>query len=249
MRKTVYSFALALILCLSAWPQSPSGTIRGPSFDPFPIGANWTMTSVLTGYTTVFTVNALSAQTSYSCFTPAASSMMVDLNISKTQTATYWNPGSAQNVDEYIFKSAAWGPIVFMEIASSSTTPFAAQQTTYFFGAPGLPPYGQLLFSTATNWAKIQDSSGTNVCKTAPTSYPETYGVAVTQESRTTPLWTGAVNCYLYTANTTTQSQEKWCFAADPKLRFPTILVEIDDLVSNGTSSTLKLQTTQITAF
>jgi hypothetical protein len=219
---------------------------RGTFFDPFPIGASWTMKDALTGYLTNFQVNALTAQTSYACFTPAYSSMMVDLHITKTAIAAYPNPNQGANEDLYIFKSSAWGQFVFMELTSNNLTgnPIA---TTYFFQQYANPPYGMVLIDEYTFWGAQQDSGSTNTCHSPPTSTTNTWSTTISQENRTTPIYTGAVTCSLYTSVGTTSNQEKWCFATNS--RFPPILVELDTVTESGNPSNIKLQTLTINAF
>jgi hypothetical protein len=241
--------SVLLLILLLAGPQRGTGDFRGQYFDPFPIGASWSMKSVLTGYITTFQVLPLAQQTSYACFTPAASSMMVDLRITKTVAATYWGPGGTDNVDLYIYKSAAWGPFIFMQIESEISNPTTIDSTTYFFNATGNSPYGMTTRSSSSFWGQQQDLSGTNTCHTPPASFANTWTTIVTQESRTTPVYSGPVNCATYNSISTTQAQEKWCFAADPRMKFPPILVELDDMVSNGSTSNITLQTTQVTSF
>jgi len=243
-----FAYALALIILLLA-PQRGTGDFRGPFFDPFPIGAAWSMKNNTTGYVTTFQVLALTPQTSYSCFTPAISSMMVDVRVQKTQAGAYWNPGVPDNIDYYVLKSAAWGPFIFEEITSSMLNPSNVLNTTYFFVGHGDSPYGMMERSSSTFWNQVQDSGSTNTCHTYPSSFPETWSTAMTVETRTTPVWSGPVNCALYNSISTTQFQEKWCFAADPKNKFPPALVELDVIVAAGNSENITLQTTQITSF
>jgi hypothetical protein len=240
--------ALTFILLLAS-PQRGTGDFRGLSFDPFPIGAAWSMKNNTTGYMTTFQVLPLSPQTSYSCFTPAASSMMVDIKVIKTQAGAYWNPGIAQNIDYYVYKSASWGPFIFEEITSVMGNPSNIVNTTYFFAGHADSPYGMMERSSSTFWNQAQDTGLTNTCHTYPSSFPETWSTAMSAETRSTPVYSGPVNCALYTSISTTQFQEKWCFAADPKNKFPPALVELDVLVSAGNSENITLQTTQITSF
>lgn len=219
---------------------------RGTYFDPFPIGASWTMKDALTGYFTNFQVNALTAQTSYACFTPAYSSLMVDLHITKTAAATYPNPTLPENEDLYIFKSAAWGQFIFMAITSNMLTlnPIA---TDYFFQQYANPPYGMVLIDGYTFWGQQQDSGGTNTCHSPPSSTTNTWSTTISQGNRTTPIYTGAVICSTYTSVSTSQNQETWCFASNP--RFPPVLVEMDAVMESGTPSNIKLQTLTVTGF
>jgi hypothetical protein len=245
-------FAALLIIVCSAVPlipQTGSGTMSGSFFNPFPIGAQWKMADALTGYTTNFSVLGLTAQTGYACYTPAYSSLIVDIHMTKTVQSTYPNPGVSQNEDLYVFKSAAWGPYIFEEMNSAITSPFAVSQTTYFFQQYANAPYGMMFQPSSTFWNLQQDSGKTNTCHTPPTSFPETWATVISQETRTTPVYAGAVNCSTYTSMTTTQNQEEWCFAADPLHRFQPMLVELDVYLVNGTTSDIKLRTTTITSF
>lgn len=237
---------LIVLFCVPANPQHGIGMNRGTFFDPFPIGASWTMKDALTGYQTNFQVSALAAQTSFSCFTPAYSSLMVDIHIAKTAAAAYPNPGLPNNEDLYIFKSAAWGPYIFMQISSNmlNTNPIA---TTYFFRAFANPPYGMMLIDEYTFWGQQQDSGSTNTCHSPPGSTTNTWSTTISQGNRTTPVYTGPVICATYTSVSTTQNQEEWCFASNP--RFPPILVEMDAITEAGNPSNIKLQTLTIGAF
>jgi hypothetical protein len=240
---------ILLFIALVSTPadsQRGTGTMRGPFFDPLPIGAAWTMKDALTGYITNFHVAALTPQTSYSCFTPAYSSMMVDLHIAKTTSVAYPNPGVTNNEDLYIYKSAAWGQFVFMETTEDMAT-FVPVATTYFFQQFANPPYGMLLRSDSSDWGSQQDAGQTNDCHTPPATFTNTWTTVISQQTRTTPVYSGPVNCAAYDSISTTQNQEVWCFANNP--RFPPILVELDTIIQGGSSTTIKLQTTQISKF
>ena len=246
MRLLLPVLLVALLCSVTATPQRGTGDMRGTFFDPFPIGASWTMKDALTGNITKFQVNALAVQTSYSCFTPAYSSLMVDLHVAKTATLAYPNPGLPENNDLYIYKSAAWGQFTFMQITSNilTTVPIA---TTYFFQKFANPPYGQLLSQDSTFWNFEQDAGQTNNCYPPPPTFPNTWTTVVSQQTRTTPVYSGPVNCSAYDSISTTQNQEVWCFANNT--RFPPVLVELDTIIQSGSTKTIKLQTTVISKF
>lgn len=246
MRPFLSVVILFAFLCAPAAPQRGTGTRMGPVFDPFPIGATWTMKDALTGNITNFQVSALTPQTSYACFTPASSSMMVDLHIAKTATLAYPGPGAPNDQDLYIYKSAAWGQVVFMEGTENMLT-FAPVATTYFFQQFANPPYGMLLIADATNWNTQQDVGSTNNCHAPPATFTNTWTTVVSQQTRTTPVYSGPVNCSEYSSISTTQNKEVWCFANNS--RFPPVLVELDTIIQGGSSTTIKLQTTLIQRF
>lgn len=249
MKKFLAALVTIALSCVSAFPQA-YGTRSGAYFDPFPGGAAWTMRDALTGYTANFFVTSLANNTNYFCFTPAASSMFVDITIRKTVAATYPNPGLAQNEDLYIYKSAAWGPYIFEEILSQmGVSPPSYISTQYFYAQYANSPYGMMLVGSSSFWNSITESGQTNSCNPAPAPVANTWQTVLSSETRTTPVYAGPVNCATYTSISTTQNKEEWCFANDPKKRFPPALVEIDTVTENGSSVTIKMQTTVLTSF
>lgn len=249
MKKFLAALVMIALYCVSAFPQA-YGTRSGTFFDPFPIGAAWTMKDALTGYTVNFAVTGLAANTSYFCFTPAASSQFVDLSITKTIAATYPFPTVAQNEELYIYKSAAWGQYIFEQLLSQmGVSPVTYVSTQFYYQQYQNSPYGMLLIANSTFWNQVSQSGQATGCNAAPGTFANTWTTVLTTGERTTPVYSGPVNCATYTSISTTQNKETWCFANDSRKRFPPALVELDTITQAGSSVTIKLQTTILTSF
>jgi len=206
------------------------GCASSTQSDAFRVGSARAMTNVETGALTQWKVTGYPAGTTFGCYTSVKDNEFRDLYISKTDPATYWNPGVPENV-HVILRESEWGPYIFeLRITEGEQV----VETVYYESPPGKPADLQIGEAGTSYTAQFQhtiDEADTQRCPETPTAYAGTW----------TSTWSNqnGMLCGLYNETSTTDPTytERWCY--DPKTLD---LLEVDALTEAGVPTSIMLK-------
>ena len=170
--------ALLIATACSSNPQPPAppGVPLSPVVDNLcgsGTSSSWQMQNTATGSLTQLECSIRPQGESWGCYTSSGggSGAVAELDYTKTDTATYWNPGLPQNLKWFLYNdpSFGWKPIIAYVVDFNP----ASVTTVYYYP---IPPgsAGEPLFKNATD-SKIGWLSTTaydNTCQPYPGEVP-----------------------------------------------------------------------------
>jgi hypothetical protein len=217
-------------------PPPPAST-----FNPFPIGAHWTMISNITGGITYFDVLP---QDHFGCETGE----LINLRISKTNPADYWGAGAPFNVTEQFIllhePNGGWRALGDFELSESLTL----NATTNLLRPAGLTIYpyaitpgtGEENATLDTMYFYKQELGVTFSCVPGEENQPPPPGVGSGHARWVTQFTTdaqGNVHAHFWEYAPSGVNEEIWVFPPSPGIG----LIELDQLSNGGQPRSLVL--------